>query len=192
MTEQIELEIVTPRGRALRATVDEVTAPSVGGEFGVLAGHVPLLAALRAGIVTYRQGGDSKRCAVGAGFVEVGQDRVVILTDEYVEPEQIDPVMVRKELGDVTSEVHAMDGVAFATAGAGGADAQAQRARVAREQLIARENWLATKLELHGDPPPATTLVEYAAPPPHGDEESDPQDSGSATPRGIGAGPGSV
>ena len=32
------------------------------------------------------------------------------------EPEQIDPVMVRKELGDVTSEVHAMDGVAFAPA----------------------------------------------------------------------------
>ena len=33
---KIELEIVTPRGRALAAQVDEVTAPSVAGEFGVL------------------------------------------------------------------------------------------------------------------------------------------------------------
>ncbi len=55
--DKIQLEIVTPRGRALTASVDEVTAPSVNGEFGVLPGHLPLLAALRTGIVSYRQGG---------------------------------------------------------------------------------------------------------------------------------------
>ena len=49
VAEKIELEIVTPKGRALLASVDEVTAPSVQGEFGVLPGHLPLLAALRAG-----------------------------------------------------------------------------------------------------------------------------------------------
>ena len=49
MSDTIRLEIVTPRGRALLASVDEVTAPSVEGEFGVLPGHLPLLAALRTG-----------------------------------------------------------------------------------------------------------------------------------------------
>ena len=49
---KIELEIVTPKGRALTAMVDEVTAPSVQGEFGVMPGHLPLLAALRTGIVS--------------------------------------------------------------------------------------------------------------------------------------------
>ena len=68
MADKIQLEIVTPKGRALEASVDEVTAPSVRGEFGVLPGHIPLLAALRAGIVTYRQGSETKRCAVGEGF----------------------------------------------------------------------------------------------------------------------------
>ena len=57
------LEIVTPRGRALAASVDEVTAPSVNGEFGVLPGHLPLLAALRTGMVTYRQGSETTRVA---------------------------------------------------------------------------------------------------------------------------------
>ena len=70
MADKIQLEIVTPRGRALSAMVDEVTAPSVAGEFGVLPGHLPLLAALRTGIVTYRQGAETKRCAVGGGFAE--------------------------------------------------------------------------------------------------------------------------
>ena len=42
--DKIQLEIVTPKGRALTATVEEVTAPSVDGEFGVMPGHLPLLA----------------------------------------------------------------------------------------------------------------------------------------------------
>src|SRR5271163_723833 len=93
--DKILLEIVTPKGRALRVSADEVTAPSVDGEFGVLPGHLPLLAALRTGLVSYRVGGDAKKCAVGPGFVEAGPDKVAILTDEYIEREQIDPVVVR-------------------------------------------------------------------------------------------------
>ncbi|MGA2450388.1 MAG: ATP synthase F1 subunit epsilon [Polyangiaceae bacterium] len=181
MVDQIELEIVTPRGRALRATVDEVTAPSVGGEFGVLPGHVPLLAALRAGIVTYRKAGEAKRCGVGAGFVEVGSDRVVILTDEYAEREQVDPVITNAELSDVQRELRGIDGVAIATSGVGGVGAADQKARVHRDLLIARENWLATKLELYGYPPSATTLAEYAAPPAKTDDEEDSGDGGASS-----------
>src|SRR6478735_2499307 len=102
--DKIQLEIVTPKGRALDVSADEVTAPSVDGEFGVMPGHLPLLAALRTGIVSYRQGGDTKRCAVGPGFAEAGPNKVAILTDEYIEPEQIDPVVVRKELAEVQAE----------------------------------------------------------------------------------------
>ena len=53
-SETIQLEIVTPTGVALRQKVDDVTAPSVAGEFGVLPGHLPVLAALRTGLVTYQ------------------------------------------------------------------------------------------------------------------------------------------
>src|SRR5579863_2809812 len=99
--DKIQLDIVTPRGRVLTASVDEATAPSIDGEFGVLPGHLPLLAALRTGIVTYRQGGELKRCAVGRGFAEAGPDRVVILTDHYAERAQVDPVVVRRDLASM-------------------------------------------------------------------------------------------
>src|SRR5579871_4004361 len=105
MADKIQLEIVTPKGRALLASVDEVTAPSVSGEFGVLPGHLPLLAALRTGLVTYRQGTEVKRCAVGSGFAEAGPDKLVILTDEYTERDRIDPVLVRRELAQVQGEL---------------------------------------------------------------------------------------
>jgi F-type H+-transporting ATPase subunit epsilon len=161
---KIQLEIVTPKGRALTAQVDEVTAPSVEGEFGVMPGHLPLLAALRTGIVTYRTGVDSKRCAVGAGFAEAGANKLLILTDDYVERDQIDPVVVRKELGEVQSQLEKL--VAKGDLKPAGADEDAK-------VLIAKENWLAAQLELYGDPPAATQrpFEDYGPPPPPAEEE---------------------
>jgi F-type H+-transporting ATPase subunit epsilon len=173
MADKIQLEIVTPKGRALTASVDEVTAPSVAGEFGVLPGHLPLLSALKTGLVSYKQGGDTKRCAVGAGFAEAGPDKLIILTDEYTERERIDPVIVRKELAEVQAALQKIEGVPIVAAEAKGADAQAANARAHRNVLIARENWLAAQLELYGDPPAATQrpFEEYGPPAPPAEDE---------------------
>jgi F-type H+-transporting ATPase subunit epsilon len=173
MAEKIQLEIVTPRKRELVAVVDEVTAPSVQGEFGVLPGHLPLLAALRTGIVTYREGGETKRCAVGAGFAEAGPEKVVILTDEYTDREHVDPVVVRKDLAEVQEQLRKVEGVPIVAADAKGGDASDKDARAHREVLIARENWLAAQLELYGDPPAATQrpFEEFGPPAPPAEDE---------------------
>jgi F-type H+-transporting ATPase subunit epsilon len=170
---KIALEIVTPKGPALRASVDEVTAPSVEGEFGVLPGHVPLLAALRTGIVSYRQGSESKRCAVGEGFVEAGPDKLVILTDRYIEREQIDPVLVRKELAEVQAKMGPVEAAAT----------DAVRENQELTALIREENWLAAELELYGDPPFATMRpFEQYGPIPAAADEDVPQDTTDQAP----------
>jgi F-type H+-transporting ATPase subunit epsilon len=178
MSDTIRLEIVTPRGRALLATVDEVTAPSVEGEFGVLPGHLPLLAALRTGIVTYRTGSETKRCAVGRGFAEAGPDKLVILTDDYTERGPIDPVLVRKELTEVQAQLAKLEGVPIVAPDAEGADPAAVEARNARDGLVARENWLAIMLELYGDPLPAVQRPheEFGPPSPPSAEDLPPMD----------------
>lgn len=176
---KIELEIVTPKGRALKAMVDEVTAPSVQGEFGVMPGHLPLLAALRTGIVSYRTGNaEPKRCAVGPGFAEAGANKLLILTDEYTERDKIDPVLVRKELAEVDEKIAKLE-TAPITADAKPAPGAAGDAG-ALKLLIARENWLAVQLELYGDPPPATMrpFEEFGPPPPPPDDEVPSGDSG--------------
>jgi F-type H+-transporting ATPase subunit epsilon len=173
MDGKIHLEIVTPRGRALTAMVDEVTAPSVAGEFGVLPGHLPILAALRTGLVTYKQGGETKRCAVGSGFAEAGPDRLVMLTNEYAARENVDPVLVRKELAEVQQQLQRLESVPIAFTDAKDPDAALVAARDQQEGLVARENWLAAQLELYGDPPPATMRLyeEFGPPPPPADDE---------------------
>lgn len=162
---KILLEIVTPKGRALSETVDEVNAPAVGGEFGVLPGHLPMLAALRTGIVSYRQGNDSHRCAVGNGFVEAGSNKLLLLTDEFTLRDTIDPIVVRKELAETEAEIAKMDSTLE--------DRKVSDWLERKNSLIARENWLAAQLELYGDPPPPTMrpYEEYGPPAPPEDED---------------------
>src|SRR5277367_5067221 len=93
-SETILLEIVTPTGVALHERVTEVTAPSVAGEFGVLPGHLPLLAALRTGLVTYKKDGQEGRVAVHHGFVEVAHDVALLLTERFARKEDVDVVRV--------------------------------------------------------------------------------------------------
>jgi F-type H+-transporting ATPase subunit epsilon len=179
--EKIQLEIVTPTGRKLAASVDEVTAPSVQGEFGVLPGHLPLLAALRTGIVTYREAGETKRCAVGSGFAEAGPDKMVLLTDEYIERDKIDPVVVRKDLAEVEQELHKLEAVPMVAADAKGSEPAERESRALRDVLIARENWLAAQLELYGDPPPATQrpYEQFGPPAPPPEDELPADGNGS-------------
>lgn len=181
MGDSIRLEIVTPRGRALAAAVDEVTAPSVEGEFGVLPGHLPLLAALRTGIVAYRQGAETKRCAVGSGFAEAGPDKLVILTTEFAEPEKVDPVLVRRELAEVQGQLSKIEGIPIAAGNARGVDQAAVEARGQRDVLIGRENWLAAQLELYGDPLPATQRPHEEFGPPTTPEDEDGSTDGDAS-----------
>lgn len=139
MAEQLSLEIVTPDGVKLNEQVSELTAPSVDGEFGVLPGHRAMLAALTTGIVTYTKGSEKESVAVGAGFVEVADDRALLLTDRFIRKESIDPVLVRKELKEVDLALEAFHGD-FAGPEYG--------------DLVARELWAAAQLDLYGDPPP--------------------------------------
>jgi F-type H+-transporting ATPase subunit epsilon len=173
-TDKIELEIVTPKGRAFHATVDEVTAPSVQGEFGVLPGHLPAVASLRTGIVAYRQGSETKKCAVGPGFAEAGLNKLLILAEDYEVREKIDPVVVRKELHEIQEKLEKVIAQMEALP-----DVDSER-----KHLIERENWLAALLELYGDPPAATMrpFEEWGPPPPPIVEEEDQRAEASGSP----------
>jgi F-type H+-transporting ATPase subunit epsilon len=142
MADGIHLEVVTPDGVKLATDVSEFTAPSVDGEFGVLPGHVPLLAALTTGIVTYTVGGEKHSVAVGAGFAEVADDKALLITDRFIKKEDVDPVVVRLDLKEADLALDQFDGDLL------GPEYGA---------LVARELWAAAELELYGDPPPPRT-----------------------------------
>ena len=76
---QLQLQIVSADRLLVSEQVDEVEVPGADGYFGVLPGHTPLLAALGAGELWYRDGQEKKYLAIFYGFAEVQPDRVTIL-----------------------------------------------------------------------------------------------------------------
>jgi F-type H+-transporting ATPase subunit epsilon len=110
MAQTIKLEVVTPNGLAVRTETDQVEAPSVFGEFGVLPGHLPLLAAVRAGVVRYRHAGKISLLAVEGGFAEAGPDRVTVLTQRAVLADEVDVGAVRADRDEVQQKLDAHKG----------------------------------------------------------------------------------
>jgi len=90
MADKLYLEVITPEKLALREEVDEVIVPGLDGELGILPDHTPLISQLKTGILSYRQGAQSRRMHVSGGFVEVASDRVSVLSDVAEKPEKID------------------------------------------------------------------------------------------------------
>ncbi len=90
MANTIKLEIVTPEAKTYSEEVDMVTLTGVGGEMGVLPGHMALMTQLVAGEITVRKGGANTHLAVGDGFVQVTGERVAILTDMAIKADDID------------------------------------------------------------------------------------------------------
>jgi F-type H+-transporting ATPase subunit epsilon len=101
----LRLSIVTPARALVEADVDSVVAPGSEGEFGVLPGHAPLLAALKPGVVRYTAGSATNAVVVGGGFAEVTQERVTVLAQVAEKAEQIDAVEAEARRARAQSEL---------------------------------------------------------------------------------------
>ncbi len=86
----LTLEIVTPERRVLSVTADEVRAPGALGGFGVRQDHEPFMTALEPGRLSYVEGGREHHYAVGGGFLQVAENRVIVLADTAESASDID------------------------------------------------------------------------------------------------------
>ena len=90
MPDRIHLEVVTPERKVFEAEVDRVEVPGLDGELGILPGHTELISQLKpAGLLTYHIGDEKGEIAISDGFVEISDDRVIILADRAARPEDI-------------------------------------------------------------------------------------------------------
>lgn len=89
LSTKLSLTVVTRERRLIDVEVDEVVLPGTNGELGILPGHTPLLATLRIGALRYRQGNTVHRMVLSWGFAEVLPDRVIVLAERGVMPDEI-------------------------------------------------------------------------------------------------------
>jgi F-type H+-transporting ATPase subunit epsilon len=96
---KLHIRLVTPDQILIDESADAVELPSKSGYMEVLYGHAPLLAELGVGEVRLHGGsGGDQTYFVVWGFVEVLPDRVTILAQNAIKPEQIDTGEAQRQL----------------------------------------------------------------------------------------------
>ncbi|MGZ8313008.1 MAG: ATP synthase F1 subunit epsilon [Allosphingosinicella sp.] len=80
----LHFELVTPEKLVQSADVYMVVVPGTEGDFGVLAGHAPVMSTIRNGeLAVYRtQGAEPERIAIEGGFAEVSEKGLTVLAEK--------------------------------------------------------------------------------------------------------------
>ncbi|MBN9388369.1 MAG: F0F1 ATP synthase subunit epsilon [Chloroflexi bacterium] len=86
----LNLQVVTAERILINEDVDSLVAPGSDGELGILPRHAPLLSGLKPGELRYRRGGEENFLAIGGGFIEVLNNKVIVLADSAERSEEID------------------------------------------------------------------------------------------------------
>ncbi|HVK86493.1 MAG TPA: ATP synthase F1 subunit epsilon [Kofleriaceae bacterium] len=99
------VNLVTPKGVVAHTEADSVQAPGELGEFELLPGHIPLLTALKPGVLTIGTKARA-RYAVGNGYLRVDPNGVVeILVEQAVAAKDVDATGAKKDLDTAEAEL---------------------------------------------------------------------------------------
>ena len=98
-------DLVSPEKLLFAGEVGQVDLPGSEGDLGVLSGHVPLVTALRPGIIMVHRDGGDMRIVVNGGFAEVGPAGLTVLADTAVPLEEFDRTMLVDEIKDTEEDV---------------------------------------------------------------------------------------
>ena len=99
---KLQLSIVTPEKLVLNEEVDQVNVPGVEGDLGILYDHAPILTTIRAGRFSYELAGEKGRetiqMVVSGGYLEVTDNRVIVLAEAVEFLDEIDKERAKASL----------------------------------------------------------------------------------------------
>ncbi len=105
MADKIHFDLVSPERLLLSEDVDMVTLPGAEGDFGVLAGHAPVISTLRPGVIEVKGGSTPDlRLFVRGGFAEVDQTKVIVLAEEAIPLGEFDLAALAQRIRDTEED----------------------------------------------------------------------------------------
>ncbi len=98
---KFQFDLVGPEKLLYSGEVEQVDVPGSEGDFGVLAGHAPLIAMLRPGVLTIYTGTETIRALVTGGFAEANPTGLTVLADSAVPVDGLDRAMLAQQVKDL-------------------------------------------------------------------------------------------
>lgn len=78
----LSLRVVTPESTVVTdLPIKSMVVPMTTGYLGILPNHAPIVAALRIGVLKFKEGDDYRAMAVGGGFLEVADNKATVIVD---------------------------------------------------------------------------------------------------------------
>jgi F-type H+-transporting ATPase subunit epsilon len=98
-------DLVSPEKLLFSGEVTQVDLPGSEGDFGVMAGHAPVVTTLRPGILTIFGAGEAMPVVVNGGFAEVGPSGLTVLAEVAVPREDFDVSVLAGTIKDTEEDV---------------------------------------------------------------------------------------
>ena len=103
-------DLVSPEKLAFSGEVDQVDVPGIEGDFGVLAGHAPVVAVIRPGILTVTAGGTQQKIVVLGGLAEVSEKGLTVLADVATSVQDLDKGEFAETISSMESKLAEHEG----------------------------------------------------------------------------------
>jgi F-type H+-transporting ATPase subunit epsilon len=103
-------DLVSPEKLAFSGEVDQVDVPGVEGDFGVLAGHAPVVATIRPGILTVTTGGTHQKIIVLGGLAEVSDKGLTVLADVATSIKDLDREAFASQISEMEAKLAEKEG----------------------------------------------------------------------------------
>ena len=103
-------DLVSPEKLAFSGEVDQVDIPGAEGDFGVLAGHAPIVAAIRPGILTITTGGQHQKIIVLGGLAEMSEKGLTVLADTATSTAELDRAQFAETITEMEAKLAEKDG----------------------------------------------------------------------------------
>jgi F-type H+-transporting ATPase subunit epsilon len=98
---KLSVEVLTPEGEVFNGDVVQVSTRTAGGEIGILANHVPILAALEpAELRLHVSDSEVERYAQAHGWLQVFANQALLLVEEAIPPDRLDAAALREQIAD--------------------------------------------------------------------------------------------
>ena len=106
MADPILLEVITATETAVKEEILELYIPAYYGEAGILASHLPFISILKFGEVSYKDSdGKYHYLYIENGFLEVRDNKIIIISDLTIRKEDLDPDEIGPSLKDINEKI---------------------------------------------------------------------------------------
>jgi F-type H+-transporting ATPase subunit epsilon len=104
------VEVLTPEGEVFNDEVEMVSTRTAVGSIGILAKHQPLLAMLDpTELKLYKSDSDVVSFAQGEGYLQVTPERVLVLVEDAISPDDLDTSELQSRLDEAERELESAD-----------------------------------------------------------------------------------